>query len=843
MKKLLLIVFTGLFSTGILGQNCTIISKANNITPDKLCSPVAVSWNVTYTGVTNAGTPVAIRFDWNNGTVVTVPAIQTGPGIFTATATNTYTSAGNICNYHPQATLLVNGVLCTSSTQEQIVTVWDDDDHNGGHMHINPLVYPVCFGNSADVRFQDLTQFNCVPPQERDNPNVNTRWIQWIYGTDITMTGSPVTVDGRTRTFPYADGVITLTGPVTGSGVWSDVIHVDNDKLIGQYFQVTLRNWNYCNPYDDPNINGPPRDRQNGDNPPVVTTAIILIVPYPDATITPVTRLCSNAPPVTLTAHDPGGTWSGRGVSGNTFNPSIAGAGNHIIRYELTNADGCSDSDTAVVRVMPIPDATITPVPTLCATDATVTLTARDMGGLWSGPGIVGNTFDPAISGYGNHLITYKIVDSNGCMDTDQITITVAVPDATINPLDTLCINSSTVTLTAHDMGGVWSGPGVTGNIFDPAIAGAGTHLISYSIVNPDCTDGDTEDVTVVPIPVVNIDNVGIVYLNSPAVTLNATPAGGIFSGTAVTGYMFDPTAAGLGTHVITYETIMDRFGCFGIDTIHIKVLMPPAPIADFGPDTTGCSPLTVQFTNNSLYGESYIWGFGDGQFSVKENPVHTYYVPGTYLVKLIVYNIAGESIHNGIITVHQNPSAIFDAYPTNVVNNEQIVVFSNNSMYDSLSFWRFGDGKVSTEKSPYHKYEEQGNYIVSLTVTSSDGCIDSALLATPVKVDWKIGSIKFPNVFKWNETGPTGGVWRTGCYPEMDFVFRPFYENVVDYKLQIFNRWGVLIYESDDLHKGWDGYFGGGNLAVQGVYVWKVSGRYADGDYFNIVGDVTFLH
>jgi len=843
MKRFLLFVFTGQLSIGILGQNCTIISKANNITPDKLCSPVAVSWNVSYTGVTNAGTPVAIRFDWNNGTVVTVPAIQTGPGIFTATATNTYTSAGNICNYHPQATLLVNGVLCTSSTQEQIVTVWDDDDHNGGHMHINPLVYPVCFGNSADVRFQDLTQFNCVPPQERDNPNVNTRWIQWIYGTDITMTGRPVTVDGRSRSFPYADGVITLTGPVTGSGVWSDVIHVDDDKLIGQYFQVTLRNWNYCNPYDDPKINGPPRDRQNGDNPPVVTTAIILIVPYPDATINPVSKMCSNAPPVTLTAHDPGGTWSGRGVSGNTFDPSIAGAGNYIIRYELTNADGCSDSDTAVVNVVPIPDATITPVPTLCATDATVALTAHDMGGLWSGPGIVGNTFDPAISGYGNHLITYKIVDSNGCMDTDQITITVAVPDATINRLDTLCINSSPVTLSAHDMGGTWSGPGVTGNIFDPAVAGAGTHIISYSIVNPDCSDGDTEDVTVVPIPVVNIDNVGTVYINGQAVTLNATPAGGIFSGPAVTGYMFDPTAAGLGTHIITYETIMDRFGCFGIDTIHIKVLMPPAPIADFGPDTTGCSPLTVQFTNNSLYGESYIWGFGDGQFSVKENPVHTYYVPGTYLVKLIVYNIAGESIHNGIITVYQNPSAIFDAYPTNVVNNEQIVVFSNNSMYDSLSFWRFGDGKVSTEKSPYHKYEVQGNYIVSLTVTSSDGCIDSALLATPVKVDWKIGTIKFPNVFKWNETGPTGGVWRTGCYPEMDFVFRPFYENVVDYRLQIFNRWGVLIFESDDLYKGWDGYFGDGKLAVQGVYVWKVTGRYADGDYFNIVGDVTFLH
>lgn len=843
MRNFILFLLLCIFSANLSGQTCTIISKANNITPDKLCSPVTVSWTVSYTGVNNAGTPVEIRLDWDNGSVVTVPAIQSGPGVFSATASNTYTSAGRICNYHPKATLIVNGTLCTSSTQEQIVTVWDDDDHNGGNMHINPEIYPVCYGNSADVRFQDLTQFNCVPPQERDNPNINTRWIQWIYGTDITMTGQPVTIEGRSRSYPYTDNVITLTGPVTGSGVMSKVINVAADKNVGEYFQVTLRNWNYCNPYDDPNIPGPPKDRVNGDNPPVETTAIILIVDYPDATIDPVARMCANAPPVTLTAHDPGGNWSGKGVSGNKFDPSVAGVGSHIIRYNITNAEGCSDTDTAIVKVMPVPDATIDPVPTLCITDTTITLTAASDGGIWSGPGVTGNIFNPAISGYGNHQIEYKIVDSNGCMDSDLITITVATPDATIIPIDTLCINHAPITLIAHDMGGVWSGPGVTDDKFDPAIAGPGTHTIHYSIVNPDCSDSDTEDITVVPIPVVDINRVGTVYINGPAINLTATPAGGIFSGPAVTGYVFDPAEAGLGTHVISYETIMDKYGCYGTDTIHIQVLMPPLPVADFSPDTVGCSPLTVQFTNKSLYGETYMWGFGDGQYSVKENPVHTYYVPGSYIVKLIVYNIAGESVHNGIVTVYQNPTAILEAYPTDVINNEQVVVFSNNSMHDSISFWRFGDGMTSEEKNPYHKYMEQGSYIVTLIVTSKDGCIDSAQLATPVRVDWKVGDIDFPNVFKWNETGPTGGFWRPGCYPEMDYVFRPFYENVSEYKLQIFNRWGVLIYESSDLYQGWDGYSRDGKLAVQGVYVWKVTGRYADGDYFTKVGDVTFLH
>jgi len=830
-------------STTTIGQDCSLLSKSNNIIPDKFCSPVTVNWQVGYTGVNDAGTPVSIRYDWDNGTSEIVPATKLGPGVFQATATTTYTSTGNICNYHPQSTLIVNGVVCNSSSQEQIVTVWDDDDHNGGRMHINPTVYPICIGNAADVRFRDLTQFNCVPPEERDNPNVNTRWIQWSYGTSITMTGIPVTINGIPRVFPYYDPVIMLPGPVTGSGVWSEVINVANDKLIGQHFQVTLRNWNYCNPYDDPNIPGGPIDPVNGDHPPVVTTAIILIVPYPDATITLVDTLCEESPPVTLTAHDPGGRWSGTGVTGNIFNPAIAGAGDHLIRYDITNGDGCSDYDQIVINVVPTPDATITPVGIVCLSDPPIVLRAHDPGGIWSGPGIAGNVFNPAIAGSGNHVITYIITDQHGCSDSDRIILTVAVPDATIAPVDTLCLNGPIIILTAHDLGGIWSGEGVTGNTFNPSIAGIGNHIISYNIINQDCKDSDTAIITVVPIPDIVMERVEMQYINSPPVTLNATPAGGLFSGDGVTGNIFDPGSAGLGTHVIQYETIPDRFGCIASDTIHIKVVEKPLPKADFEPDTVGCTPLAVKFINRSVYGESFIWDFGDNTFSSEENPSHTYYIPGNYLVKLTVINITGQSVHNGTIQVYQNPTSIFNAYPTNIVNNEQIVVFYNYSYYDSLNFWRFGDGFTSTEKNPFHKYENPGSYTVSLITTSGDGCMDTSFLGTPIIVDWKKGYVKFPNVFKWNGTGPSGGQWQDGVYPEMDFVFRPFFENIIEYKLQIFNRWGVLIFESNDLNKGWDGYFEDKNLAEQGVYVWKVAGRFADGEYFDKVGDVTFLH
>ena len=695
MRVFFISTFLIFISLNFNGQDCNILSKANIIVPDKLCSPLSVNWKVSYTGVNNAGASVQIRYVWDDGSIDIETAVNIGPGAFQAISNHTYVSTGDKCNYRPKGTLVVNGVICSSSTQEQIVTVWDDDDHNGGHMHINPTVYPVCFGNSANVRFQDLTQFNCVPPQESDVPNLFTRWVQWIYGTDITMTGLPVTINGTLRSFPFSGPIITLPGPVAGSGVYSDLINVANDKLIGQYFQVTLRNWNYCNPYDDPNIPGTPLDPVNGDHPPVVTTAIILIVPDPDATITPVDTLCIENNPVTLKAHDSGGTWSGDGVTNNSFDPGSAGAGNHVVRYDITDANGCSDFDQITITVMPSPPA----------------------------------------------------------------------------------------------------------------------------IINP----------------------IKILYINEPPVTLTASPPGGNWTGNGVINSTFDPDSAGIGIHIVTYQTLPDKYGCIGTDTIHIKVIMPPEPIANFEPDTVGCSPLLVQFRNISGNGESYLWDFGDKTISTEQNPSHIYNIPGNYIVKLTVTNIAGQSSHNVLVTVYQNPTAVFNVYPTEVINNSQVVIFTNFSFYGTFYLWNFGDGNTSIEESPWHKYESEGIYNVTLIVTSKDGCTDSMIYRSPIVVDYKTGEIKFPNVFKWNGSGPTGGYWNENQLN--DNTFRPFFTNVIEYKLQIFNRWGVLIYVSSDLQKGWDGYFGNGNLALQGVYVWKAIGRYADGIYFNKVGDVTFLH
>jgi hypothetical protein len=103
-------------------------------------------------------------------------------------------------------------------------------------------------------------------------------------------------------------------------------------------------------------------------------------------------------------------------------------------------------------------------------------------------------------------------------------------------------------------------------------------------------------------------------------------------------------------------------------------------------------------------------------------------------------------------------------------------------------------------------------------------------------------GVIRFSTVFTPDITGeqdidhiPTGS--------QVDqFFYPPIREKVVDYKLQIFNRLGVLIFESHDINKPWNGYYHN-KLCQQGVYVWYVEGKYANGTPFKKVGDVTLLH
>ncbi|MBA7535829.1 hypothetical protein ES705_28087 [subsurface metagenome] len=99
--------------------------------------------------------------------------------------------------------------------------------------------------------------------------------------------------------------------------------------------------------------------------------------------------------------------------------------------------------------------------------------------------------------------------------------------------------------------------------------------------------------------------------------------------------------------------------------------------------------------------------------------------------------------------------------------------------------------------------------------------------------------TIQFPNAFTPNTNGPTNGYYTPGI-PNND-VFHPTYKSVVEYHLSIFNRRGELIFESNDINVGWDGYIND-RLVAQGVYIWKARGKYSNGENFVKFGNIMLI-
>lgn len=380
--------------------------------------------------------------------------------------------------------------------------------------------------------------------------------------TVTVNTGSADATISPAGPFCDNDAAVNLTG-VDPGGTWSGT-GITNTST-GEFDPAVAGPGNHTITYD---ITGACSDTD---------TEVITVNPSADATITAAGPFCETDASVNLSGADPGGTWSGTGITDanlGTFDPATAGSGTHTITYDITGA--CGDLQTANITVNAQADATITPAGPFCDTDPAVNLTGADPGGTWSGTGITDvnlGTFDPATAGLGTHTITYTIPGSCGDIQNTNITVN-NVSDATITPAGPFCDSDPVQFLSAVDAGGTWTGNGITNGAtgeFDPAIAGSGTHTITYTIAGA-CGDVQTEDIIVNPQMDATITPVGPFCDTDPAIILNAVDAGGTWTGTGITNGAtgdFDPGTAGAGTHTITY-TISGA--CGDVQTTSITV-------------------------------------------------------------------------------------------------------------------------------------------------------------------------------------------------------------------------------------------------------------------------------
>ncbi|MCS7085106.1 MAG: PKD domain-containing protein, partial [Bacteroidia bacterium] len=334
-----------------------------------------------------------------------------------------------------------------------------------------------------------------------------------------------------------------------------------------------------------------------------------------EAAIDPIPNFCPEAAPYALSGVPSGGTFSGPGVIGGVFRPSLAGSGSHVVRYEGFE-NGCYFVDSATVTVYPAPVANIVGLANLyCTGQLCVQLTGVPPGGTFSGPGIsTGNRFCPATAGVGFHSIRYSGFDANGCFySVTRQTEVRQTPVASISGHEpTYCRSAAPDSWTGTPPGGQFLGPGMVDNVFYPNLANVGPNTIVYRGISNGCQYQTSVTVVVNQTPLGQILGLAPRYCTGDlCVAISGVPAGGTMSGPGVStdGARFCPAAAGPGTHVISYSGEVN--GCAYSTTYTLIVsLSPTAQIEGLQPGycfTAGCQTLTLFPPGGTLLGPGVV--------------------------------------------------------------------------------------------------------------------------------------------------------------------------------------------------------------------------------------------
>lgn len=448
-------------------------------------------------------------------------------------------------------------------------------------------------------------------------------------------------------------------------------------------------------------------------------------------------------------------------------------------------------------------------------------------------------------------LGTYEFVvtaNAGGFCQHDDTVMVIVDPDfnSSVSVLPTTVCAGQQIFVYATASGGVgdyvynWtSSPGDFSSDEDVDIDTAffSAYYIS-TIESGGCTHRDSVYVTVNPLPFAtfNIDTslcIGeettLIYTgNNPAVSFSWDfGTAQVISGSGAGPYQLKWNAEGDYPIVLS---VTDSNGCGNASDAIVHV--HPNPVVNFTANPEGCAPLTVQFNNLSSGGFTYAWDFGDGGTSTDKNPLHVYDA-GDYSVTLTVTSVFGCSssltktdyihvVHEPVAcaTTQEDLSQAYDL-------SQATFHFENCSQFADTYQWFFGDSATSTELNPTHTYTAIDTFFVML-IAANSWCADTTTIG-PIELVF-IDQVYFPLAFSPNSDGHNdyfhelGGIGVTGIY------------------YAVYNRWGELIFETDELQsKGWDGTYKGKDCEV-GVYVWRADASFVNGSHKSVSGNVTLL-
>lgn len=501
-------------------------------------------------------------------------------------------------------------------------------------------------------------------------------------------------------------------------------------------------------------------------------------------------------------------------------------SGNLNVTLTVTSDAGCSATATHPVTVSPAPLISAGPDQNLCPGDP---FTPQGQGG-------VSYTWDQGLTdgveiAVGTTTITYAVtgVDAIGCFATDSVTIfidQVEVPDAGSDQV--VCDGESVILSASTDPGYAWDNGVQDGVAFVPSQTTV--YTITYTSPNG-CQASDDVLVTVNSNPAVWAGNDISVCEGETVVLTGSGAVSYEWDNGVIDGQSFVPDRSGTYTVIGT-----DQNGCQNTDDVYLNWVATPQ--VDFIADTLdGCIPIHVTYTANTTGAiASCLWNFGDGSTSTQCGDIsHTYSAQGCYTVSYSVATAEGcanEITKNDYICSYPNPTADFTPTPNILTTLDWESEMINESSGAVSYLWDFGDeSPTSTEVSPTHEFPTNygGDYLVTLIAYSEDGCADTISQLVVVN---EVILYYVPNAF-------------TPDNDDFNEVFKPVFSQGYDpynYNMLIFNRWGEVLFESNDAEFGWDGTYGG-KIVEDGTYVWKITYKVKDIDKRHIIsGHVTLI-
>lgn len=349
--------------------------------------------------------------------------------------------------------------------------------------------------------------------------------------------------------------------------------------------------------------------------------------------------------------------WSPATGLSSTSGATVTASPTSTTTYTVIGTSNCgNDTTTVTIIVNPLPIANAGPDVSICNGTSAQLNASGGTSYLWSPGTGLSDVNIPNPVANPPATTTYTVtVGQNNCFNTDQITVTVSSQfDASITPAGPFCVDAAPLNLSAANTGGTWSGTGITdaaNGTFNPAVAGAGTHTITY-IINGACGDTATSNIVVNALPVMNISVDQATGCSPLAVNIsNNTP------GLNACTWMIDGQPAGNdcalnaqafttpGCYDVTF-TAQDANGCANSFTVNDMVCVYANPIADFSfsPNNPTVLAPTVQFNNLSINASNYNWNFGGLGTSTAVNPTFDFpeTLSGTFDVCLQVSNQDG---------------------------------------------------------------------------------------------------------------------------------------------------------------------------------------------------------